>query len=63
MATKYRYQVCDPICGVVDAAPRKAEAFVIARAHDCPHTTVFDTMASYGWAEEWALDGTVLSRR
>lgn len=65
-----RFHVGCPACGFVSGHRRQYEAFAHAEGHrwTCDiarvqGTTVFDVMARPGQAQEWAENGSVISRR
>ena len=61
---EYRYQVCDPVCGLFDAYPTKAWAFDAASRHarkGCEGVQTYDVMAHHGKWNTWSADGTPLA--
>ena len=49
------FQVCDPVCGLVDVYPNKREAMARAKKHamECDSVTVDDLMTKRGDANNW----------
>ena len=63
--TANRYQVVDPVCGLVETCSRKVDAFALALKHsqDCNEVEILDTAAKGGAPERWNSSGRVLNRR
>lgn len=68
---RQRFEVGDPICGVVDYYRTLAEALRHASRHQDRHqsqgdrtaATVFDVMAHHGAADEWDAWGNPIAYR
>lgn len=58
--THDRYQVCDPICGLVATRTSLGKALEFAKAHACEGVEVFDIMARYDCAELWDKEGKII---
>ena len=65
MPWESRFQVCDPVCGLVDVYPNKSEAMARAKKHamECDAVTVYDLMAKRGDANNWDVRGGMISFR
>ena len=65
MTRESRFQVCDPVCGLVDVYPSKSGAMAGARKHakDCNHVTVNDLMAKRGAPNSWDVRGGMIGFR
>ena len=55
MPWESRFQVCDPVCGLVDVYPYKREAMARAKKHamECDPVAVYDLMAKRGAPNSW----------
>ena len=62
MPWESRFQVCDPVCGLVDVSPYKREATARAKKHamECDSVTVYDLMAKRGAANNWDVRGGMI---
>ena len=58
-----RFQVTDPICGLVETAMTRADALAIAQRHVCRSVEVHDVMARRGAVRTWTRDGTAIEVR
>lgn len=62
-----RFQVCDPVCGLIGTERTRDKALTEARHHDqsntCPPAVVYDVMARRGRPQEWTADGEVKAFR
>ena len=65
MPWESRFQVCDPVCGLVDVYPYKREAMARAKKHamECDSVTVYDLMAKRGAANNWDVRGGMIGFR
>jgi hypothetical protein len=61
--THDRYQITDPICGLVETATSLKDALRKANMHRCDAVEVFDTMARYDCAQTWNREGRILTFR
>lgn len=60
-----RYQITDPVCGLVAATITRSEALRVAKRHakECAGVEIFDIMARTGAWDTYRADGTGISRR
>ena len=58
-----RFQVTDPICGLVETAMTRADALAIAQRHECRRVKVHDVMARRVAVRTWKRDGTAIEVR
>ena len=66
MVVEDRFQVCDPVCGLVDTYITLRQALDGARRHSrtCGgDVSTYDVMAHYGQSQEWDAMGRVASVR
>lgn len=61
--TSSRYQVCDPVCGLVSTASSLQKALSAAKAHPCEGVEVFDVMARRDCAQVWDAQGAIKAFR
>ena len=61
-----RFQICDPVCGLVETASAKVRALHLATSHfnrGCNDVTVYDLMAHPGKPQEFDINGRILKYR
>ena len=58
-----RYQITDPVCGLVTTRTSLAKALESAKSHKCEGVEVFDAMARYDCAQTWDRHGNILTFR
>lgn len=63
MSPKDRYQITDPICGLVETASSLKEALRLATMHRCDGVEIYDAMARFDCVQTWDRNGRILTFR
>lgn len=58
-----RYQITDPVCGLVETATSLKKALQLAKAHHCGNVAIFDVMARIDCAQVWDANGNITAFR